>query len=327
MLLAGDVGGTKTNLAAYSSREELREPLAMATFPSADHLSLESLVQEFTRQFPQPFTLACFGVAGPVVDDRAEITNLPWTISARRLEQELGIPTVRLMNDLAAIASAIPLLQADDLHIVNPGIKRPNATLCVLAPGTGLGEAFLTWNGSRYVAHESEGGHADFGPSTPRQTDLLRYLQQRFGHVSCERVCSGIGLPNIYTFLKEEGFAAEPAWLAALLAGEDVDPTPPIVNAALNPSAGDELCVETLRMFVTIMGSEAGNLALKVLATGGVYLGGGIPPRILPALRDGTFMESFRSKGRLRDVLIDVPVYVITNPRVALVGAAAFGFD
>ena len=266
-------------------------------------------------------------MAGPVVDGQAEITNLPWKIAIDSMRAVLGIPVVKLLNDLASIANAIPLLLPEDLHVINAGKPVPGGALAVIAPGTGLGEAFLSWNGSEYVPHPSEGGHGDFGPTSSEQIQLLRYLQERYGHVSWERVCSGIGIPNIYQFLKDSGYASEPAWLADKLADASVDPTPLIATAALQARPGDELCVKTLSMFVSILGSEAGNLALAVVATGGVYIAGGIPPRVIPALEDGAFTQAFRRKGRLSDVLEYVPVFVVTNRTVALLGAAAFGFD
>jgi glucokinase len=196
----------------------------------------------------------------------------------------------------------------------------------VIAPGTGLGQAFLTWDGGRYYAHPSEGGHTDFAPSDDTEIALLRYLMRRFDHVSYEWVCSGMGIPNIYNFFKDSGYVPEPDWLAAELAAAD-DPTPVIVNRALERPQEAPLCKATLDLFVSVLGAEAGNLALKVLATGGVYLGGGIPPRILPALQDGRFMRAFLRKGRFGRLLERVPVHVILNPKSALMGAAVFGLE
>ncbi len=198
--------------------------------------------------------------------------------------------------------------------------------MAVIAPGTGLGEAFLTWGGSRYRAHASEGGHADFAPNTPLEIELLRYLQLRFKHVSNERVCSGLGLPNIYAYLKDSGHAPEPDWLAEQLAAT-TDPTPIIVTAALDDERPCELCTATLNAFVSILGAEAGNMVLRVLATGGAYLGGGIPPRILPALQQEGFMQAFLHKGRMVHLMARVPVHVILNPKAALLGAACHGLE
>jgi glucokinase len=233
---------------------------------------------------------------------------------------------VRLLNDLDAIAYGVPLLEVADLHTLNEGVKAARGTVAVIAPGTGLGEAFLTWDSKHYRAHPSEGGHSDFAPTSSVEIDLLQYLSENFEHVSYERICSGHGLPNIYAFLNDRGFAGEPPWLAEQLGAVD-DPTPVIVNAALDKERPCELCIATLRIFVSVLGAEAGNLALKVLATGGVYLGGGIPPRIIPALENKVFLESFTQKGRFSDLVTRIPVHVIMNPKIALIGAASHGLE
>jgi glucokinase len=324
MLLAGDIGGTKTNLAIFSSEAGPRAPLVEATFPSADYASLEALVREFLSLVDLKVERASFGVAGPVVGGQATVTNLPWVIQETQLEEALNLSPVRLLNDLEAIANGVPALEPTDLHTLNEGQPAPGGAIAVIAPGTGLGEAFLTWDRSRYRAHASEGGHASFAPMDSLEVELLCYLQRRFDHVSCERVCSGIGLPNIYAFLRDTGYAEEPDWLAEELAAAD-DLTPLIVKGALDDESPCELCIATLNTFVSTLGAEAGNLALKALATGGVYLGGGIPPRILPALERERFMEAFRRKGRMSDLLARMPVHVILNPKVALLGAACHG--
>jgi len=324
MLLAGDVGGTKTDVALFSPQAGPRDPVARLSFPSAHFASLESLLAEFLAQFHQPIEAACFGVAGPVVDGQAKTTNLPWVVDEARLRETLHVRSVRLLNDLEAIAHAVPLLQPSDLHTLNPGSVRDGGAIGVVAPGTGLGEAFLTWDGSRYHAFASEGGHADFAPTNPLELDMLGFLRGRFDHVSYERVCSGRGIPNRYAFLKERGHGVEPAWLAAELAAAE-DPTPIIVRTALGDDHRSELCDATLDLFVSILGAEAGNFALKVLATGGMYLGGGIPPRILPYLQHEQFLRSFCGKGRLSELLVQIPVHVILNPSAALLGAAGRG--
>jgi len=326
MILAGDIGGTKTNLAIYSSEAGPRAPLVEATFPSGEYPSLETLAREFLAGVDLPVDRGAFGVAGPVVSGQATITNLPWVMDEEQLQEGLNLSAVRLLNDLVAVAHSVPVLEGTDLHTLNQGEAEPGGAIAVVAPGTGLGEAYLTWDGGRYRARASEGGHASFAPDTPVQLDLLRFLLGRFEHVSCERVCSGKGLPNIYAFLKESGRAEEPDWLAEQLAEAD-DPTPVIVRAALDGDRPCDLCVLTLNMFVSILGSEAGNVALKVLATGGVYLGGGIPPRILSALDSGRFTAAFQNKGRLADLLGRIPVHVILNPKAALLGAACYGLD
>jgi glucokinase len=326
LLLAGDIGGTKTNLALFSLEAGPRAPLAEATFPSARYPSLEGLVREFLAQVDLSVDRASFGVSGPVVGGQAEITNLPWVLDETQLAEALGLSSVRLLNDLDAIAHAVPFLKPYDLHTLNVGQPVSGGAIAVIAPGTGLGEAFLVWDGARYRAQASEGGHADFAPTNSLEIGLLRYLLDRFEHVSYERVCSGRGIPNIYAYLKDSGYAEEPTWLAEQLATGD-DPTPIIAKAALDEERPCELCVATLNTFVSIMGAEAGNMALKVVATGGVYLGGGIPPRILPALEKRPFMEAFQRKGRLSDLMAEMPVHVILNPKVALLGAACHGLE
>jgi glucokinase len=324
MLLAGDLGGTKTNLAVFSPENGPRQPLVQATLPSSHYPSLEALVREFLAQVDFEPEQATFGVAGPVVGGRATITNLPWVMNETQLAKALNIPSVQLINDLVAIAQAVPWLEAGEVYTLNQGQPAEGGAIAVNAPGTGLGQAFLTWDGARYRAHASQGGHTDFAPTNAFEIELLRFLMGRFEHVSYERVCAGIGLPNIYDFLKQAGYAEEPSWLAERLAQAD-DRTPIIVKAALDDKQRCELCVKTLNTFVSLLGTETGNLALKVLATGGVYLGGGIPPRILPALEEGRFLEAFQRKGRMSSLMVDMPVHVILHSEAALFGAACYG--
>ncbi|MFL7837648.1 MAG: glucokinase [Candidatus Promineifilaceae bacterium] len=320
MLLAGDIGGTKTVLAVFEedTTDFDHKPLYEEVFPSTKFDSLEAIIQDFLQDKPLEVSGACFGVAGPVVGLRAEITNLDWLIDARSIAKILGVHTY-LLNDLEAIANAVPHLDAKDLFVLNEGEPNQEGAIGVIAPGTGLGEAFLVWDGQRYESYPSEGGHAAFAPTNSRQIDLLTYWLQRMDHVSYERLCSGIGIPNIYRFLLDSGDYEEPAWLRESL-NEAKDSTPVIVRAAIEGSA--EICLETLNLFMEILGGEAANLALKVLATGGIYIGGGIPPRILPQLESSRFMEVFRSKGRFSEMMATMPVYVIRNPKVALYGAA-----
>ena len=322
--LAGDLGGTKTNLAIISPDRGPRDPVVEATFASGAYPDLTSLVAKFLAQVQLPVQYACFGVAGPVVNGCATITNLPWRLDQVALARHWGMVTVVLLNDLVAGAYAVPHLSALDLHTLHSGVPTPNGALAVIAPGTGLGEAFLLHDGDRYRAYPSEGGHADFAPNNDFEDGLLRYLRATLGHVSWERVCSGKGIPNIYEFLKAMDFAEEPAWLTAALA-QATDPTPVIVNAALHCEQPSDLCIATLNTFVSILGAEAGNLALKVLATGGLYIGGGIPPRILPLLQGERFLQAFRDKGRFAPLLEHMPVHVILNAKAALLGAAYYG--
>lgn len=329
MLLSGDIGGTKTVLAVFSEQVGPAVPSREKSFPSAHYGSLGAIIQEYLGTIPETVDSACFAVAGPVVAGRAQITNLPWVIDAAQIQSAFGWKRVDLMNDLEAVAYAIPILPSSDICSLNAGKPVAGGNIAVLAPGTGLGEAFLTSENGKYRAHASEGSHASFAPVNPTQINLLSFLLEKkgFEHVSTERVCSGaLGIPNLYAFLKETGVAEEPGWLAEVLGSCD-DPTPIITNNALDPAQACELCSKTLELFVEILGAEAGNQALKVMATGGIYLGGGIPPRILSSLQKPAFLEALRSKGRFRALLTDVPVHVILNPRAGLLGAAAFGFD
>jgi glucokinase len=326
MILAGDVGGTKTNLAIFSSESGPREPLVEESLPSGKYPSLAALMRDFLSQTDHVVQTATLGVAGPVVQGRATITNLPWVIEEEKLEEEFDLAAVRLLNDLVAIANAVPFLEADDVHVLHEGQPVDGGAIGIIAPGTGLGEAFLTWSGERYQAHPSEGGHVDFGPTDELESGLLEYLRGRFDHVSYERVCSGLGIPNIYDYLKEAGVAEEPDWLAQKLSGVD-DRTPVIAQAAMDEDRPCELCQETMNLFLRVLGAEAGNLALKVLATGGIYLGGGIPPRILPALEKPIFRTSFLDKGRFDDLLDRMPIKVILNPKAAILGAACYGLE
>ncbi len=300
MLLAGDIGGTKTALAVFSPDDGPHAPVVEEIFASARYPSLEALASEFLEENGLPVDRASFGVSGPVTGGKAAATNLPWEMDEARLGKALGLRSVRLLNDLEAIARAAPFLGSEDLHTLNAGTPDPEGALAVIAPGTGLGEAFLTREGSGYRAHPSEGGHADFAPTGELELGLLQHLLDRFGHVSYERVCSGQGLPNVYGYLKEIGHAEEPSWLTEKLAAAE-DPTPIIVEAASDPEAPCELCVAALDVFVSVLGAQAGNLALTVVATGGVFLGGGIPPRILPFLDRGRFAEAFGRKGRFSE--------------------------
>ena len=325
MLIAGDIGGTKTALALFTPEGGPRRPVAQAEFHSAEYAGLEEVVRAFMAQVDQPATAACFDVAGPVMAGRAQLTNLPWVIEEAKLARDLGLERVSLLNDLQAIAYAVPHLLAEEIAQVNLGAPEPRGPIAIIAPGTGLGEAFLVWSGTEYIACASEGGHADFAPADELHAELWRHLFHRYGHVAYERVCSGPGISNIYDFMRGAGHAVESPAFAALLAGLH-DRTPQIMQAALETTAENALCVKTLDIFVSALGAAAGNLALKVLATGGVYLGGGIPPRILPRLVDGRFMRAFLNKGRLSELLSAVPVNVIVAP-AALLGAALHGFN
>lgn len=327
MILAGDIGGTKTALGIYSPEKGIRNPLFQETFSSANYAGLEAIITEFCLKFDFEIEKAAFGVAGPVSAGKAKITNLPWVIDEEELKTALNTSSVKLLNDLEAIAWSVPSLEEQDIYVLNDqGDKTKSGTIAVIAPGTGLGEAFLVWNGSRYLAQASEGGHTDLAPTNELQIELLRYLMQKYEHVSYERVCSGIGMPNIYNFFKDIGRLEEPDWLAREMVNIK-DPTPLIVNTALNKEKDCPICAATLDMFIALLGAEAGNMALKILPSGGVYLGGGIPPRILPELQKGLLMECFLQKGRMSRLLLNMPVNVILKTDTALTGAAHYGLE
>ena len=262
-----------------------------------------------------------FAVAGPVISGRAELTNLGWSLDESLLRAALGVRSVRLLNDLLAAAIAIPQLGPDALQVLQTGVPEQDGARAIIAPGTGLGEAFVVWDGTRHHAYPSEGGHADFAPVGLLQVELLKWLQERFEHVSYERVCSGRGLPHLYQFLKQRGTAQEEQWLASGLANAE-DQTPVIVEAGIDERS--PLCAATLDLFAAILAAEAGNAALRLLATGGVYLSGGLVRPLLPVLRKDAFINVFRRKGRLAPLLERVPLYVITQPHTALQGAIQY---
>jgi glucokinase len=323
VLIAGDIGGTKTLLGLYAPGRDVRQPIEEREFHSASFPGLEDVVRKFLAEVKQPVTAASFDVAGPVRGGRAHLTNLPWVIEEAQLARELGLRQVSLLNDLEAIAYAVPRLHEDELHTINIGEPNQNGPIAIVAPGTGLGEAFLIWNGSSYIPCASEGGHAGFAPTDSLEAELWGYLHRRYGHVSYERVCSGSGIPNIYDGLRELGEEQESPEVAAQLAGL-TDRTPLIMQRATEGT--DPLCVGTLNIFTAALGAEAGNLAIKILASGGVYLAGGIPPRILPQLSAGGFMRAFVAKGRMSDLLRAMPVKVVLV-NAALLGVALYGLD
>src|SRR5438034_2375179 len=261
MLLAGDIGGTKTDLAIFSHQAGPNSPLVQGELHSADYPSLQALVTEFLKKVQMPVERACFDVAGPVIDGHVKITNLPWVMDEGSLAKDLNLKSVRLMNDLEAVARAIPLLRPSDVNTLNAGQPVLNGAIGVIAPGTGLGESFLTWDGSKYVSHGSEGGHADFAPTDERQIGLLRYMLERFDHVGFERVCSGIGIPNIYEYLRDIERIPEHPEVAQLIAAAN-DRTAVITNSAIDPHRPSQLCTATIQTFVSILASEAANLAL-----------------------------------------------------------------
>ena len=327
MLLAGDIGGTKTILALYEEGSDPNAPACGQTYPSSRYESLEAVVREFleTRKAGHPqVERAVFGVAGPVVAGRATLPNLPWVIEEKNLKGEFCLQDVAMINDLEAIGHAVTVLADSDLVTIKPGDAQPRGNIAVLAPGTGLGETFLSWNGQRYAVHPSEAGHGDFAPVDELQVGLLEYLLKRFDHVSYERVCSGTGMPNIYAYIRDAGLAEEPAWLAEELEGAK-DPNALIIDKAMQFQPECRICTLTVEIFAAILAAEAGNMVLRHMATGGLYLGGGIPPRIIPFLQHPNFRKWFVRKGRLAHLPEKAPVRVIMHPKTALLGTANFG--
>jgi glucokinase len=320
LLLAGDIGGTKTKLALYEQTGDgaLRH-LRENTYASTRYDGLEGIVADFVKPGECP-AAACFGVAGPVANGRCRTTNLPWVIEESALSGHTGIPAVRLLNDLQAMAFGLARLPAEELVELNPDAQPRAGNIAVIAAGTGCGEAMLYWDGQAHHAIATEGGHADFAPNSREQEGLLRWLRAKFGgHVSYERILSGPGLYNVYQYLREEGIEAESVeFQEALRAG--ADPGRLVGEFALQKN--DPLCRESLRLFVRVFGAEAGNWALKTLAHGGVLIGGGIAAKILPALRNGDFLGSFRSKGRFSDWMGTLSVKVSLNQDAGLLGAA-----
>ena len=326
MLLAGDIGGTKTILALFPMDSGPQQPVIEKSYASGSYANLDIIIDDFLQEVDSPVSHACLGVAGPVVRGQAKITKLPWQLVASVLQAHHNFTKLQLVNDLVATGFGLPFLGADDLFTLNQGIREENGTIGIIAPGTGLGQALFNWTGNRYLALPSEGGHTDYAPTNDIEAELLRFLRQRYNHVSYDRICSGEGIPEIYNFFKASGNFDEPVWLQEQLAVAK-DRAPLIINTALDENSTCHLCQVTLETFIAILGAESGNLALKGLTTGGIYLGGGILARIHAGFQKDIFMASFSSKGRLSYLLDNIPVHIILNPKAALIGAAAMGLQ
>jgi glucokinase len=346
MILAGDIGGTKTNLALYDWSTERVEPVRLETFHSADYKSLEEILEEFLTPPKPPMLLddievaasgeeeaeveslpegpiklaaACFGIAGPVIENHSQTTNLPWVVDGAAIAKRFDIPRVQLLNDLEATAYGILLLRPDELEVLNPGNPpKKRQALALIAAGTGLGEAILFWDGKSYRPMPSEGGHTDFAPNNDYEIELLRYLRSQFLHVSYERILSGPGLNAIYEYVRDTK-KNEPTWLAEKI--KVGDPAAEIAEAGLKGQA--DIAKQALDLFASIYGAEAGNLALKALSLDGVYVAGGMAPKLIKKLQDGTFMKAFINKGRYKRLLGNMPVKVVMNQQTALLGAAS----
>ncbi len=322
MILAGDIGGTNVRLALFEMEAGRLVRREERKFRSREFPGLEGPVESFLAG--RRVLAAGFGVAGAVRNGRCEATNLPWVVDAALLGAKLALRRVALVNDLFANALGLSELSGEDFAVVNEGTPDLGGSAALISAGTGLGEAYLVRRGGRLEPQASEGGHASFAPRNPFEIDLLRHLHRTFSHVSFERVLSGPGLAALYAFERSRSEESEPAWLSAQIAAAR-DASPAVTAAAL--AGKDPVAARTLDCFVSIYGGEAGNLALKVLATGGVYVGGGIAPRILPKLLDGTFFAAFCDKGRFAALLARIPIKVVVNDACALLGAARLGAE
>jgi glucokinase len=322
LVLAGDVGGTTTRLAYFQVEGGEISALAEGHYPSKEYGSLIEIVQRFVAKHRLSAERACFGIAGPVLEGRVRTPNLPWHIESAALSAALGLQQVRLINDLEANTYGIAALREGDFETLNPGKADPIGTIAVVSAGTGLGESLAYWDGSIHRPLPSEAGHADFAPRNEVETELMLYLQAKHGRVSYERVLSGPGILDIYRFLRDNHYIDEnPEIIGAMNAG---DPPAVITRGALDGSC--PLCSKALDIFISIYGAESGNAALRFLATGGVYRGGGIPPRIIERIKGAAFMVAFTAKGRLSPLVQSIPVHVILNERTALLGAGRAAF-
>jgi glucokinase len=322
MILAGDIGGTNTRLAFFEGSAQKPVAVVLEVYPSRNHKGLEEILRIFLAAHRQSVESAAFGIAGPVKDGRCQTPNLPWNVDCSAVAQFLGLPSAGLLNDLEANAHGIAVLSPNDFVTLSEGAPGASGNRALISAGTGLGEAGLVAQGNDYRPYPSEGGHADFAPRTEMEIALLRHLLQVYDHVSYERVLSGPGLYNIYQFLRDTRRAEEPPSLVEELAQRD----PPRVISEHALEGDSPICALAMEIFVSIYGAEAGNLALRAAATGGLYLGGGVAPKILPKLKEPGFLKAFRAKGRLSGFLEAVPVRVIMNDQTALLGAARVAF-
>jgi|AGTN01.1.fsa_nt_gi glucokinase, proteobacterial type len=321
MILAGDIGGTKTHLGIFQMQGRDLKEVSEEIFASQEFDGLESVIDTFKSRHKLDVNHACFSIAGPVIDNTVKTTNLPWTVDARKIASKFDFEKVWLINDLEANAHGITHLRDEEFVVLHEGVAGQLGNACVVSAGTGLGEAGMFWNGDGYIPFACEGGHTDFAPRNDEEIELFKYLRRDMAHqhVSYERVLSGMGLHNIYSFLRDTKRFDEPEWLANALASSD-DQASTISHFALEGKS--ELCEKALDMFVDIYGAEAGNAALKFMAFGGVFIGGGIAPKIIEKMKSSTFLDAFLRKGRMKGLLERMPIKVISNSRTALLGAA-----
>ena len=321
MILAGEIGATRTRLAAFETEGNRLKCVVEKTYMSQNHSGLAEILPQFIRGEGIPVHSACFGVAGPVRAGRSKISNLPWTIDAKELASQLKLNSVGLLNDLEAYAYGIDALESKDFITLSAGSDDAGGNRAVISAKTGLGMAGLYWDGFRHHPFACEGGHADFAPRDQVQMELLAYLQKEFGRVSCERILSGPGIRHIYDFLRDTKKAEEPAWLREQLAATQDQP-PLISQLALEGKAA--ICEKTLEIFVGVFGAEAGNCALRYMSSGGIFIGGTIAAKIAPAMQTRGFMQAFLDKGRMETLLKDMPVQIVTNDDCGLIGAARY---
>ena len=321
MILAGEIGATRSRLAAFENEGSKLRCVVEKTYKSQDHGGLQEVLSTFVKTEGIPVHSACFGVAGPVRAGKSKISNLDWTIDARELASQLRLSSVGLLNDLEAYAYGVDALESKDFVTLREGSEDAEGNRAVISARTGLGIAGLYWDGYRHHPFACEGGHADFAPRSDLEMQLAQYLRKKHEHVSCERILSGPGIKNIYDFLRDTKTAEEPAWLGQQMK-EAADPPALISQLALDHKA--EICEQTLSLFVSVYGSETGNCALNFMATGGVFIGGSIAAKIVPKMLDPVFMKSFLAKGRMQSLLADMPVKIIVNDDAGLIGAARY---
>jgi glucokinase len=321
MILAGDIGGTKVNLAIFQEDRGLLKLKEEATFASQKYSNFEDILREFLAQTKAVVDVACFGVCGPVNEGRCQVTNLPWVVEVKSLQAILRRESVWLINDLAAMAASLPFLDPEVYVVLQEGKECPNGRIAVIAAGTGLGQAFLVPDASgHYIILDSEGGHCDYPPRNQLESELLRFMLKKYERVSIERLLSGSGLCLIYEFVKQRHSFSEPEWLTAEL--HECDPAVAITNNGLQKK--DEACVMALELFVTLYGAVAGNLALQLMTRRGIFVGGGMAPKMAEVMKSGLFREAFLSKGRFRSFVSEVPVKMIVNELAPLLGAAHY---
>jgi glucokinase len=313
MILGGDLGGTKANLGLFDVQNEKLVRVAFERYASQEHAGLREMVQDFLRQNKEKVTAACFGIAGPVVNNKVHVTNLPWAVDGEAMAKFLGIDRVRLLNDLEATGYGIEVMTPQDIETIHAGIPLPEGTRVVIAAGTGLGEAILFWDGKRHLPVATEGGHSDFAPQTDQQAELWKFLKKRFEFVSNEIILAGRGFQHLHEFLNPE--VRHPGFDDA-----SVDPAPEITRRGLDKSC--PVCAATLDLWVEIYGSEAGNLAVRTLARGGIYVAGGIAVKILSKLKEGKFAAAASRKEKMGDFLACIPIYVVLNEECPLMGTA-----